>query len=57
MKNFGNGQTWLPGQIKEIKGPVSYTVVVGDGCSFKRHIDHLCKRAVVEVTADPPAGE
>ena len=50
----GSGQTWLPGQIQEIRGPVSYTVVVSDGHSFKRHVDHLRKRTVADVTDDPP---
>ena len=52
VKNFGSGQTWLPGQIQEIRGPVSYTVVVSDGHSFKRHVDHLRKRTVTDVTDD-----
>ena len=56
VKNFGSGQTWLPGQIQEIRGPVSYSVVLSDGRSFKRHIDHLRKRTIVDVTCttDPP---
>ena len=39
-ENFGSRQTWLPGQIQEIQGPMSYDVVLNDGCSFKRHVDH-----------------
>ena len=28
IKNFGNGLPWLPGEIKEIQGPVSYSVLL-----------------------------
>ena len=55
VKNFGSGQTWLPGQIQEIQGPVSYSVVLSDGRSCKRHIDHLRKRTtIIDVTTNPP---
>ena len=30
------------------------TVVVSDGRSFKRHVDHLHKRTVADVTDDDP---
>ena len=46
LKNFGNGPAWLPGEIKEIQGPVSYTVMLNDGRSFKKHVDHIRMRTV-----------
>ena len=30
VQNFSSGPTWLPGIIKEVKGPVSYTVTLND---------------------------
>ena len=58
LKNFGNGPSaaWQPGEIKEIQGPVSYTVMLNDGCSFKRHVDHIRVRtmAVPDPAVNPP---
>ena len=39
-KNFRQGPPWLPGVIKELTGPVSYTVEVEDGRIFRPHVDH-----------------
>ena len=47
LKNFGNKPAWLPSEIKEIRGPVSYTVMLNDSCSFKRHVDHIRVRIVI----------
>ena len=52
--DFGNGPVWLPGEIKEIRGPLSYIVVLNDGRSFKRHVDHLRVRTVSDATMNPP---
>ena len=53
VRNLGSGgQTWLPGQIQETQGPVSYSVLLSDGHSVKRHIDYLRKRTI-DVTTDP----
>jgi len=30
-KNFDSCPTWLPGVIKKVQGPVSYTVTLTDG--------------------------
>ena len=56
VKNFGNGSAWLPGEIKEIRGPVLYTVMLNDGRSFKRHVDHIRVRTVTvpDPAVNPP---
>ena len=43
-KNFGCGPKWIPGLVQEITGPMSYTVLVGDGRGVRRHIDQLFSR-------------
>ena len=38
VRNFGSGgHAWLPGQTQETRGPLSYSVVLSDGRSVKRH--------------------
>ena len=43
-RNFGTGNTWVPGEITEISGPVSFVVKCGDGKLIRRHQDHLRHR-------------
>ena len=45
VKNFRQGPPWLPGVIKEPRGPVSYTVETEDGRIIRRHVDHIRGRA------------
>ena len=47
-KNFGQGPPWLPGVIKDLTGPVSYTIEVEDGRIFWRHVDHVRVRVAQE---------
>ena len=47
-KNYGYGPKWIPGLIHETTGPVSYTVLLGDGKLFRRHVDLLFSRQVSE---------
>ena len=54
IKNFGNGLPWLPGEIKEIQGPVSYSVLLNDGRSFKRHVDQIRVRTVPDSSVNTP---
>ena len=47
MRNFGQDPSvnlWLPGHIVSSSGPLSYTVQLPDGRTFRRHIDHIRKR-------------
>uniref|UniRef100_A0AAY5K6G3 Integrase catalytic domain-containing protein n=1 Tax=Esox lucius TaxID=8010 RepID=A0AAY5K6G3_ESOLU len=41
VKNFAQGQPWLPGLISRQTGPVSFTVDLLDGRQIRRHQDHL----------------
>lgn len=43
-KNFCTGNTWVPGKIVEMRGPVSFLVKCGDGKLIRRHQDHLRHR-------------
>ncbi|KAK3743868.1 hypothetical protein QZH41_016473 [Actinostola sp. cb2023] len=52
MKNFGPGPHWIPAVVQEVTGPLSYTVLLGDGRIQRRHVDHL--RAKWETQADLP---
>ena len=54
IKNFGNRLPWLPGEIKEIQGPVSYSVLLNDGRSFKRHVDQIRVRTVPDSSVNTP---
>ena len=53
VKNQGRVETWLPGHIIEISGPVSLKVQLQDGRTISRHQDHLSKR----FTEDPEQSE
>ena len=47
MRNFGQDSSvnpWLPGHIVSSSGPLSYTVQLPDGRTFRCHIDHIRKR-------------
>ena len=43
-RNFGSGHTWIPGQIVERSGPVSFMVKCSDGNLVRRHQDQLRHR-------------
>ena len=45
-RNYGVGDKWLPGEIQEKTGPVSYKCVTKDGHLVKRHQDQLIERDV-----------
>ena len=38
--------TWVPGTIAKIIGPMSYVITLEDGTAVRRHIDHLRSRSV-----------
>ena len=40
-KNFGQGPKWIPGEIVESTGPVSFLVKLVSGQIIRRHQDHL----------------
>ena len=41
VRNFGRGTLWLPVVVKELTGPVSYTVELEDDRVVHRHVDHV----------------
>ena len=46
VQNFSSGPTWLPGIIKEVKGPVFYTVTLSDDRVIRKHVDQIRPRTV-----------
>nr|XP_033960387.1 uncharacterized protein K02A2.6-like [Pseudochaenichthys georgianus] len=40
-RNFSFGPKWIPGIIESVTGPVSYTVMLGDGRVVRRHVDQI----------------
>ena len=46
MRNYTKGPTWLSGEIKEIQGPLSYTVSLLHGRLVKKHVDQIRYRTV-----------
>ena len=51
-KNMHHGENWIPGVILKQLGPVSFLVDVGEGRTWKRHIDHLKVRDLPEPVAE-----
>ncbi|KAL2086779.1 hypothetical protein ACEWY4_017838 [Coilia grayii] len=41
LRNFGEGPRWMPGEIVDITGPLSYKVRAEDGQVHRRHVDQL----------------
>ena len=56
-KNMRPGENWIPGVILKQLGPVSFLVDVGEGRTWKRHIDHLKVRDLPEPVAESAADE
>ena len=41
VKDFCHAGSWIPGIVLRKLGPLTYSVDVGNGSIWKRHIDHL----------------
>ena len=44
IKNYGYGNTWLPGKIVAVHGSLRVTVKLTDGGSVRKHFDQLRSR-------------
>ena len=55
-KNYGYGPKWIPGLIHETTGPVSYTVLLGDGKLVRRHVDQLFSKQESEPSVPSARG-
>ena len=44
IKNYGYGPKSIPGKIESCTGPLSCTVVIGNGQVVRRHVDQIRKR-------------
>ena len=45
VKNFCNGQRWLPGTITQSSGPKSFMIELTDGRIMRRHVNHIRHRS------------
>ena len=45
VKNFCNGQRWLPGTITQSSGPKSFMIELTDGRIMRRHVNHMHHRS------------
>lgn len=41
IRNFGRGEKWIPGEIVQSTGPVSYKVKTKEGLLVRRHADQI----------------
>ncbi len=51
-KNMLPGDNWIPGVILKQLGPVSFLVDVGEGRTWKRHLDHIKVRDLPDPVSD-----
>ena len=52
VKNMRPGDNWIPGVVLKQSGPVSFLVDVGEGRTWRRHLDHLKVRDLPEPVAE-----
>ena len=45
IKNFQARDSWLPGTIVKVSGPLSFHVELQDGRIIRRHVDHILLRS------------
>ena len=50
VRNLGTGPPWLPGTITSLVSPKRFVVLLNDGRSVERHIDHVRHRVGGEST-------
>ena len=56
-KNFCHGPAWVSAARAARLGPLSYLVVLEDQQLWRRHVDHIKGRIVVEPSTDPHGSE
>ncbi len=56
-RNFGRGSRWVRGCILQQTGPVSFKVKLEGGVTWRRHQDHIRKRASQDSSPSAEAGE
>ena len=54
VKNFSSGPKWLSGQVSESTGPVSYVILLTDGRSLRRHVDHIRRKMDIDDSYELP---
>ena len=51
VKNLLSGDMWIPGVVVQQSGPLTFLVDVGEGRVWKRHIDHLKLRELLDAVS------
>ena len=54
VRDYHHSHQWIPGRVLKKLGPVTYSVDVGDGRIWKRHIDQLTERFGARDTPESP---
>lgn len=49
VRNYSEGNRWVPAWVVEISGPVSYKVQIEDGTVWRRHVNQMIARQVANV--------
>ena len=55
VRNFSRGPPWLKGHVTQVRGPLSYQVLLQDSRTVRRHVDHLCQ-SVADSTGTASSG-
>ena len=42
---------WIPGEIVDTTGPLSYSIEIKNGRVIRRHVDHIKSRSVITVNS------
>ena len=40
-RNLDSGSKWMPGVVKQIRGPLPYVIEMDTGVQWKWHMDHI----------------
>ncbi|XP_029904245.1 LOW QUALITY PROTEIN: uncharacterized protein K02A2.6-like [Myripristis murdjan] len=54
-RNYGYGPKWIPGTVESCTGPLSCTVLIGNGQVVRRHVDQIRKRELSGVPDTDPS--
>ena len=44
-------QKWIPGEIVDVTGPLSYSIQIENGKIIRQHVDHIKSHSVITVSS------
>ena len=53
-RNLGSRSKWMPGVLKQIRGPLSYVIEMDNGVQWKWHMDHILPAGSSPHSKDTP---